>query len=68
MTCGNCKWFEPVIDGETAAQMSYDDVAFCMWPYDRLPFSLRYGNRERTMVTKLDGVGCAGFEEIGAKQ
>jgi hypothetical protein len=60
VACGSCRWFNP-------AYVPCDDPAealgLCEWPPERLPFSLRYGNRERMAVGPLEGVDCAGFEE-----
>jgi len=56
--CGNCKWFEwPEWQTEDE-----DDYAFCRWPSSNLPYSLRYGARERLMIHFNDGADCYCFE------
>lgn len=53
--CGTCKWFEPY---------SFDDEGngSCEWPADRLPYSLRWGNRERVSVQREEGKDCSCHE------
>lgn len=60
--CGNCRWFEP---SEFYDPDDEDAVASCGWPAERLPHSLRYGNRERVWVTQGEGTDCSCFEEKG---
>ena len=60
MTCRDCRWFKP-FDSDYDRD-DPDELGLCEWPADRLPWSLRYGNRERTAVSPLDGKGCVGFE------
>lgn len=62
--CGNCKWFEHAWwDTENTRDDWLNPVlGFCEWPKDRLPYSLRYGNRERMMVEPTDGDTCSCFE------
>ena len=68
MTCGKCKWFDRTFDGLLLIEHFDDeeDLGGCEWPADRLPYSLRYGNRERLGVYAYEGKGCAGFEPIDA--
>lgn len=56
--CGSCHWFDadyaPDDDPEQA-------LGLCNWPAERLPYALRYGNRERVAVGPLDGRECPCF-------
>lgn len=60
--CGNCKWYEPWFPYNGSALV--DESAECTWPANRLPYSLRYGNRERMSVYPLDGSNCPCWERI----
>ena len=53
--CETCRWFDPEF-----AQLDTpeESLGLCEWPADALPFSLRYGNRERTAVGPLEGAEC----------
>lgn len=57
--CKSCRWFDPDF-----AKLDTDEesLGLCEWPADRLPYSLRYGNRERMAVSPLDGADCPCFE------
>jgi len=58
-TCGTCKWFDPDFapDDDPA-----EALGLCTWPAERLPYSLRYGNRERMAVGPLEGETCTTWE------
>ena len=57
--CGSCRWFDPNFapDPDPA-----EALGLCLWPVERLPFSLRMANRERSAVGPLDGAKCATYE------
>lgn len=57
--CKTCRWFNPDF-----AKLDTDEesLGLCEWPADRLPYSLRYGNRERVAVSPLEGADCPCFE------
>jgi hypothetical protein len=57
--CGACRWFDAdyAPDDDPA-----DALGLCGWPADRLPYSLRYGNRERMAVSPIAGEKCSCFE------
>lgn len=58
--CGNCRLF----DKDFAPDEDPNEaLGLCLWPAENLPWSLRYGNRERLAVGPLEGVGCKQFEE-----
>jgi len=59
MSCGTCKWFDPDF---AKLDTPEESLGLCAWPADRLPFSLRYGNRERMAVCPLDGKDCSAHE------
>lgn len=63
-SCGTCRWFDPSNYGSLDASFfdPEDDVAACLWPAERLPYSLRYGNRERLGVMYSDGADCNAWE------
>jgi hypothetical protein len=56
--CGTCKWL--LLD--YLYDTPEESLGFCEWPADRLPYSLRYGNRERMMVSPVDGRNCNAYE------
>lgn len=57
--CGRCRWFnDPYTWDEDEPREGY-----CGWPSERLPWSLRYGNRERMAVSEIEGTDCSQFEE-----
>lgn len=58
--CKLCLWFDP-----DYAQMETEEesLGICEWPAERLPHSLRYGNRERLAVRPLEGTSCPTYEE-----
>lgn len=60
MPCAICRWFDPDFAPDPDPE---EALGLCEWPAERLPFSLRYGNRERTAVRPVDGDECACFEE-----
>lgn len=62
MTCANCRWFDLEALCFTKDDDPEEAIGECQWPSERLPYSLRYGNRERMAVHPADGEGCAGFE------
>lgn len=57
--CGTCRWFDPDFAPDDNPA---EALGLCRWPADRLPHSLRYGNRERMAVGPLEGESCPGFE------
>lgn len=61
MACGQCRWFNPDF---APADDPKEAIGLCEWPADRLPYSLRWGNRERVGVGPLEGDGCATFEDM----
>lgn len=56
--CATCRWYEPLLPEDTAE----DALGTCEWPAERLPYSLRRGNRERVMVSPTDGETCWCYE------
>lgn len=58
--CGNCKWYDPDYAPDDNPE---DALGLCRYPAERIPYSLRYGNRERMAVCPLDGCNCYCFEE-----
>ena len=60
MTCATCRWFDA--DYFLCADDEDHPMDRCGWPAERLPYSLRYGSRERMSVVPTDGAGCAGHE------
>lgn len=61
-SCATCRWFDPTMYGTQGPPYEEDDIAACEWPAERLPFSLRYGNRERVAVKPTDGADCSCYE------
>lgn len=53
--CGTCSWFNPDFAPHDDPE---EAMGLCEWPAARLPFSLRYGNRERSAVGPLEGTAC----------
>lgn len=62
MTCSTCRWFDLTTYFADLSDPPAEQMGACVWPAEQLPFSLRYGNRERTSVTPLDGAGCAQYQ------
>lgn len=61
-SCRTCKYFRvPEWVFETTDE---DFLGDCEWPTENLPYSLRYANRERTMVEPTDGAECSGWTQI----
>lgn len=59
-SCATCRWYDA-----TAFYSGPDDddpIGTCDWPAERLPFSLRYGNRERVAVRPHEGTDCPCYE------
>ena len=63
MQCLTCKWFDITYHLENNATDENDQLSFCNWPKEWLPYSLRYGALERLMVAPTDGAGCFQHEE-----
>ncbi|MEN3238259.1 hypothetical protein PUR29_32955 [Methylobacterium ajmalii] len=53
--CGTCTWFDPIY---VPVDETEEAVGLCEWPAERLPHSLRWGNRERLAVGPLEGENC----------
>ena len=54
--CKTCRWFDrPPWYGSDDDE---DALGFCEWPASNLPWSLRYGNRERMSVAPTEGTEC----------
>lgn len=62
MCCGECRWFDASF---APLETPEESLGLCEWPSDRLPYSLRYGSRERVAVGPLDGESCPCFERKG---
>jgi hypothetical protein len=61
--CKTCKWFDPTYYGTIYADDDESEqVGACDWPAERLPYSLRWGNRERVGVYPLEGESCPTWE------
>lgn len=58
--CGNCYWADNIFPYE--GQTAEDVLLECQWPAEQLPYSLRYGNRERLSVAVSDGAKCPQYE------
>jgi hypothetical protein len=58
-SCGTCRWFDPDYAPDDNPE---DALGLCQWPANRLPHSLRYGNRERMAVGPLEGQDCSCYE------
>lgn len=60
--CKTCGWYDASYylfteeDGD-------DAIGQCEWPADNLPFSLRYGNRERMATHPNEGTECVCWKE-----
>lgn len=61
--CGNCRWFNE--DYAPNDEDPSEALGLCEWPAERLPISLRYGNRERVAVCPLEGETCPCHEVKG---
>jgi len=57
--CKTCRWFDPSFAPD---EDEHESLGLCEWPADRLPYSLRWGNRERVAVRPLDGSDCPCYE------
>lgn len=57
--CGTCRWFNPDFAPDDNPA---EALGLCEWPAERLPHSLRYGNRERGAVGPLEGTECPTHE------
>lgn len=60
--CEACKWSSNPFPEASAGP---DDLLECEWPAALLPYSLRWGNRERVMVARNDppaGQTCTQFQ------
>jgi len=57
--CKLCRWFNPDL---ALLETEAESLGLCEWPADNLPWSLRYGNRERLAVGPLEGSDCPTFE------
>lgn len=58
-SCKTCRWFDPSFAPD---EDEHEALGLCEWPADRLPYSLRWGNRERVAVCPLDGSDCPCYE------
>lgn len=63
-SCGACRWFGGEFVSKDDPESS---IGHCHWPAERLPYSLRYGNRERMMVEPHEGAECPCFEPAQPK-
>lgn len=63
--CGSCKWYDPAYSNADAPPE--DQLGACEWPSDRLPWSLRWGNRERLYVAPTEGTKCPQYIETEPK-
>jgi hypothetical protein len=59
-TCGTCLYFDGTLAPEEDPR---EALGLCTWPASRLPWSLRYGSRERMAVGPLEGGSCPCFVE-----
>lgn len=64
--CSTCAWFgrEDWYQGDGPDENGDYGLGFCEWPADRLPWSLRYGNRERMGVYANQGETCSCWEPV----
>lgn len=60
--CGSCKWYDADAYMASPDDPPEDRIGECNWPAERLPFSLRYGSRERVPTSPVDGAQCAAHE------
>lgn len=60
--CGSCKWYDADAYLADPNDPPEDRIGQCTWPAERLPYSLRYGNRERMATSPVDGANCAAYE------
>lgn len=60
--CGRCRWFDPWPFDRADVSDDPEGHGRCDWPSDRLPWSLRWGSRERVGVAPFEGAGCPCFE------
>lgn len=58
-SCKTCRWFDPSFAPD---EDEHEALGLCEWPADRLPYSLRWGNRERVAVRPLEGSDCPCYE------
>jgi len=59
-SCGTCRWFDATYaPNEDDPELAY---GLCEWPAERLPASLRGGNRERSAMNPADGRDCPCWE------
>ncbi len=61
-TCAACRWFNADYAPDDNLE---DSLGLCEWPAKRLPYSLRYGARERMAVRPIDGTTCPCWEPRG---
>jgi hypothetical protein len=54
--CETCKWWNELYPEPN--DPLEDRLGNCEWPAELLPYSLRYGNRERTGVYGHEGTLC----------
>jgi hypothetical protein len=57
--CGSCRWFDPDFAPNEDEE---EALGLCDWPAENLPWSLRWGNRERVAVGPLEGATCPQWE------
>lgn len=62
--CGSCKWYDKDYYFADPDDPPEDRIGECNWPADLLPYSLRYGNRERMATTPVDGDRCTCYKAI----
>lgn len=60
--CATCRWHDLAALFSDLADPPEDQLGLCTWPAERLPYSLRWGNRERAATTSLEGVDCPAWE------
>lgn len=61
-SCATCKWYDADYFLADPDDPPEDRIGQCGWPAERLPYSLRYGNRERMATSPVDGAECAAHE------
>lgn len=68
MTCALCRYYDKDFYLADPNDPPEDQIGECQWPSGNLPYSLRFGSRERVPVRPVDGEGCKGFERKAATQ